>query len=95
MGNAQLLAPADDNGALAGREINDFGFDLLRRLDSKGNLCASPTSIALALAMVRPGARGDTATEMDAVLRSLGSNGSAGEIVALLAGAVADLRAVR
>ena len=85
MGAAQLLAPADDNGALAGREINDFGFDLLRRLDSKGNLCASPTSIALALAMVRPGARGGTATEIDAVLRSLGSTGSAGEIVALLA----------
>jgi serpin B len=85
MGNAQLLTPADDSGALAGREINDFGIDLLRRLDSTGNLCASPTSIALALAMVRLGARGDTAAEMDAVLHSVGSNASAGEIVALLA----------
>jgi serpin B len=84
MGKAALLAPAADNGVLAGTEINDFGFDLLRRLDSSGNLCASPTSIALALAMVRPGAGGATATEMDKVLHGFGSTGQAGEIVALL-----------
>jgi serpin B len=84
MGKAPLLAPAEDNGALAGTEINDFGFDLLRRLDSKGNLCASPASIALALAMVRPGARGTTAAEMDAVLHKFGSPGQAAEVVALL-----------
>ena len=58
MGHAALAAPAADYGAVAGGQIDDFGFDLLRRLDSTGNLCASPTSIALALAMVRPGARG-------------------------------------
>jgi serpin B len=84
MGKAELLNAAADYGALAGSEINDFGLDLLRRLDSSGNLCASPTSIALALAMVRPGARGATATEMDAVLHGFGSTGQAGEIVALL-----------
>jgi serpin B len=84
MGKAALLAPAADYGALAGSEINDFGFDLLRRLDSTGNLCVSPTSIALALAMVRPGARGATATEMDTVLHNFGSTGQADEVVALL-----------
>ena len=85
MGKAALLAPAADEGTLAGTEINDFGFDLLRRLDSSGNLCASPTSIALALAMVRPGARGVTATEMDKVLHNFGSPAQAAEVVALLA----------
>ena len=84
MGKAGPLVPAADGGVLAGNEINDFGFDLLRRLDSSGNLCASPTSIALALAMVRPGARGATAAEMDTVLHNFGSTGQANEIVALL-----------
>ncbi len=84
MGNARLLAPAADYGVVAGTEINDFGFDLLRRLDPDGNLCASPTSIALALAMVRQGAGGATATEMDKVLHNFGSTGQADEIVALL-----------
>jgi len=84
LGRAALLQPAADHGVLAGTEIDDFGFDLLRRLDSTGNLCASPTSIALALAMVRPGARGLTASEMDTVLHDFGSDGQAAEIVALL-----------
>jgi serpin B len=84
LGKAGLFGPAADSGALAGKEINDFGFDLLRRLDASGNLCASPASIALALAMVRPGARGTTATEMDKVLHGFGSPTQAGEIVSLL-----------
>lgn len=84
LGNAAMLAPAADNGTQAGGEINDFAFDLLRRLDSTGNLCASPTSIALALAMVRPGAQGLTATQMDAVLHGFGSTGQAAETVAFL-----------
>ena len=84
MGRAPLLAPAADFGTLAGTEIDDFGLDLLRRLDSNGNLCASPTSIALALAMVRAGARGTTATEMDKVMHGLGSHGQESEIVALI-----------
>ncbi len=84
MGQAALLAPADDGGLGAGSQINDFGFDLLRRLDSNGNLCTSPTSIALALAMVRPGARGTTASEMDKVLHSFGAESQGPEIVALI-----------
>ncbi len=51
---------------------------------SKGNLVASPASIALALGMVRPGANGLTATEMDKVLHSFGADGQANEIGALL-----------
>ncbi len=84
LGNAALLAPAADNGSLAGSEIDDFGFDLLRELDQSGNLCASPTSIALALAMVRSGAEGSTATEMDKILHGFGSPAQADEIVSLL-----------
>lgn len=84
MGKAALLAPADDMGKGAGAQINVFGLDLLRRLDANGNLCASPTSVALALAMIRSGARGLTASEMDAVMHGFGSTGQANEIVALI-----------
>jgi serpin B len=48
---------------------NALAVDLYRRLLVKGdNLVFSPTSIMLALAMARPGARGDTADEMDVVM---------------------------
>ena len=83
-GLAHVLSPAQDLGAVAAAELNDFGFDLLRHLDSSGNLCASPTSIALALAMVEPGAKGQTAAEMAKVMHSFGSSGQASEILALL-----------
>jgi serpin B len=83
-GTAPLAAPAGDHGAAAAAKINDFGFDLLRHMDASGNLCASPASIAIALAMLRPGARGTTATEMDTVLHSFGAPGQEAEIVALL-----------
>jgi serpin B len=84
MGQAKLAAPANDSGKAAAAEINDFGFDLFRRLDSKGNLVASPASIALALGMVRAGAKGTTATQMDTVLHSFGAAGQSAEIVALI-----------
>jgi serpin B len=83
-GLAAPLAPARDSGAVAAAELNDFGFDLLRHLDSSGNLCASPASIALALAMVEPGAKGQTAAEMTQVMHSFGSAEQASEIAALL-----------
>lgn len=83
-GQAASLSPAHDAGAVAAGELNDFGFDLLRHLDSSGNLCASPTSIALALAMVEPGAKGQTAAQMAQVMHSFGSSDQAREIVALL-----------
>jgi len=83
MGLAKPASPADSAASVSGA-INDFGLDLLRRMDSKGNTCASPTSIALALGMLRPGARGITATQMDAVLHSFGAPGHEPEIQALL-----------
>lgn len=84
-GNAALADAMADKGAAAATEIDDFGFDLLRQLNATGNLVASPTSIALALGMVRPGAEGQTAAEMDKVLHSFGAAGQAGEVRALLA----------
>ncbi len=84
MGTAPLAAPASDAGAIAGAQINDFGLSLFRRLDTASNSCLSPTSIALALAMVRPGARGQTAAEMDKVLPGLGTEAEAPELAALM-----------
>ena len=83
-GSAALLAPAPDGGKLAAEAIDQFAFDLFGRLDQTGNLCVSPASIALSLAMVEPGAKGDTATQLDAVLHSLGSDANGAEIVALM-----------
>jgi len=73
-------APA---GAAAARtaaaSINAFGFDLFRGLLAdpqlelaKKNAVFSPTSIVLALGMARAGAKGDTASQMDAVLHTTG-----------------------
>jgi serpin B len=89
-GKAGPPAPAQDGGKQAATAINDFGFDLLRHLDQSGNLCFSPASIEIALAMARAGARGETATEMDAVMRSFGAEDQAAEIVALLQALAAD-----
>jgi serpin B len=83
-GTAALASPAADHGSAAGSNINDFGFDLLRHLNADGNLCFSPTSIAIASAMVRPGANGATATEMDAVMHGFGAPGQSSEMVALM-----------
>jgi len=64
---------------LAATSINAFAIDLYERMRSDPglelqgkNIVFSPTSIALALAMARGGARGTTASEMDAVLHSDG-----------------------
>ncbi|MGK2849618.1 MAG: serpin family protein [Candidatus Limnocylindrales bacterium] len=70
----RAAATIDDAGAAA-TAINAFGFDLHRALAASGtNLVASPTSIAIALGMARIGARGQTATEMDAVLSDLATD---------------------
>jgi len=73
-------APADPAAAkIAAASINAFGLDLLRAIlaDPKLGLAGknavfSPTSIALALAMARAGAKGETAAQMDAVLHTSG-----------------------
>lgn len=80
---ARATVPAAD-ASLAGSAIEAFGLDLYRQLAEPGrNLVISPASAALALAMARAGARGETASQMDAVLRSLGSDASAGWLNAL------------
>ena len=63
----------------AANAINAFALDLYRRMRSDPstaltgrNIVVSPTSIALALAMARAGARGVTASEIDAVLHASG-----------------------
>jgi serpin B len=73
----EAAAPSDARRAAAA--INAFGVDLHRALLadpalelSDKNLVLSPTSIEIALAMARAGAKGETATEMDKVLRAAG-----------------------
>jgi serpin B len=64
-----------DDAKAAAAAINDFGFDLHRRLSEKsGNLVFSPASVAIALGMARAGARGETAAQMDTVLRGVASD---------------------
>ena len=72
-------APADPAAAkTAAASINAFGLDLLRAMLADGtlkpdeNAVFSPTSIALALGMARAGAKGETASQMDAVLHATG-----------------------
>jgi serpin B len=70
----------------AGDAVNAFGMDAYRRLvakDPSGNLVMSPASIELALAMARAGAKGDTAAEMDKVMRDLGTDANAAAVAAL------------
>lgn len=78
-------APADPADAkLAAAAINDFGPQLLRdAVERDTNTVLSPASIALALAMARAGARGDTAVEMDAALREVASDEHASWLNAL------------
>lgn len=58
-----------------GAALSAFGLDLYRALAAdEPNVVLSPTSIALALAMARAGARGQTAAEMDAVMHGLASD---------------------
>ncbi|MFJ6215303.1 serpin family protein [Streptomyces sp. NPDC092296] len=66
--------PAADLTAAAGSS-NALGLDLLHTLTASGtgaadDLAVSPSSLATALAMLAPGARGATATELAAVLHT-------------------------
>ena len=64
---------ADALGRLA-RGSNAFGFDLFKRVRAKpGNLVVSPASITTALAMTWGGAKGETAEQMQRVLRFEGA----------------------
>jgi serpin B len=83
---APRLATAEADGTAAGGAVNAFGLDLYARLvadDPAGNLVFSPASIELPLAMARAGARGQTASEMDAVMHDLGAEANAAWVAAL------------
>ena len=70
-GEAARIAATGADAADASAAINAFSADLFARLvaaDPAANLVFSPASIALALAMTSAGAKGQTLTEMDAVL---------------------------
>ena len=78
----ETVDPAD--AARAAAAINDVGLELLRRGTPGGeNAVVSPASIVLALAMARAGAGGETAAEMDRVLRDVASDTNASWLNAL------------
>jgi serpin B len=86
-----------DDAKQAASAIDAFGFDFYRSgLTSSGNAVFSPASIVVALSMAQAGARGETASQMDAVLHSAagagGGNGinSLGQMLAGLSGTFKD-----
>lgn len=72
----ERVAPAasDQDVAALAKAQTAFAIDLYHavRAESGDDLVVGPTSLHTVLAMVREGARGQTATEMDAVLHSAG-----------------------
>jgi len=82
--NVPRAAASPADAAAAAAAINDFGFDLYRvAVGPDGGVVVSPASIAIALAMARAGARGETAAQMDAVLYEVGSDANAAWLNAL------------
>jgi len=69
------LETTRDDAVAAAAAVNAFGLDLYRAMAAgTDNAVVSPASVALALAMARAGARGETAAQMDAVLRRFGAD---------------------
>ncbi len=74
------LATTRSDALAAAQAVNDFGLELYRVVTGSepgANAVVSPASVALALAMARAGARGETAAQMDAVLRGFGADETA------------------
>ena len=68
-------APGNETAATqAASSVDALGFDLLAKTPA-GNAVISPASVALALAMARAGAAGDTAAQMDTVMHGLWASG--------------------
>ncbi len=82
-GHAARPNVSAEDAAQAAGNIDAFGLDLYGQTAAAGNTVMSPASVALALAMARAGARGDTATQMDAVLHDFGSDSSANGVNSL------------
>ena len=81
---ATRAAGSAADAAQAAAAIAAFGFDYYRAaLTSGGNAVVSPASIVLALSMAQAGARGETASQMDAVLHSAADAGSGNGINSL------------
>jgi serpin B len=87
------LIPASSGAAMdAAVAINAFGLDLYHRISTGGgNVVISPASVAIALNMARAGAQGETATQMDTVLHSVGSAAAQAEDIGSLDQALAAL----
>jgi len=86
MSDLARMATTPGDAEAAAAATNAFGlalYGLAAGADPSENIVMSPTSIALALAMARAGARGATAAEMDAILRDLGTDEHAAWVAAL------------
>jgi serpin B len=76
-------APADAPVGEAAEGMRQFGYDLMGADDVTGNGVISPLSLSVAFAMLREGARGETAQQIDDVL-GFPANGRADAYNALL-----------
>jgi serpin B len=75
---------SEQDARSAGSAVNAFGLALYALARSgAGNMVISPASVAVALSMARAGARGTTASEMDAVLHDLATDAHAGWVASL------------
>jgi serpin B len=84
--NAPRAAADPAAASEAAAAANAFGLDMysaLRAGQGNANIVFSPSSIAVALAMARAGARATTADQMDAVMHAFGSDALASGINSL------------
>ena len=85
LASSKARAKTTSEDARAGaKAVNTVAVDLYRRMISSGkNLVFSPASVMIALSMARPGARGQTAAQMDEVMRDAATNANAAWMNAL------------